>query len=35
MREALAGLKRYQRELEELKRQILRDYPREILMGDL
>jgi uncharacterized protein YjiS (DUF1127 family) len=35
MRDALADLKRYHRELEELKNQILRDYPREILMGDL
>jgi hypothetical protein len=35
MRDALADLKRYHRELEELKNQILRDYPREILMGSL
>jgi len=35
MREALAGLKRHQQELEELKGRILREYPKEILMGDL
>jgi len=35
MRGALASLKRYHRELEELKSQILREYPREILMSTL
>jgi hypothetical protein len=35
VRDALADLKRCHRELEELKRQILRDYPKEILMNRL